>query len=92
MFNPSDPYPETALQHVSAQEAVHVLYQFGAKGGYESGSFVSHLLSTIGVADQSNRAKLSLGFPGYVTAMNFAQNDPKGIEKLQEIAPPPPIS
>ena len=86
MTHDYDPFPASAEEVISPQEARHVLFQFGATGGYEGGSFTSNLLNTIGVADTSNRARLSRGFPGYVAAVNLAQGDVKGIEKLQAIA------
>ena len=86
MSHEYDPFPSSPEEVISPQQARHVLFQFGATGGYEGGSFTSHLLSTIAVADTSNRALLSRGFPGYVAAVNLAQGDMKGIEKLQLIA------
>jgi len=87
-----DPFPASPEEVISPVQARHVLHQFGATGGYQAGSFTTHLLAAIAVADTSNNARLSRGFPGYVAAVGLAQGDVKGIEKLQKIAvsPEPP--
>lgn len=74
----SDPTPK---------QAAHVLFAFGS-GGYRAGSFTSTLIEAIRRADPQNRAKLALGFPGYVTAVTWAIDDPLGIDRLRRVAGP----
>jgi len=66
--------------------ARHVLYQYDCHGGYRPGSFTAHLITTIGAADPANRYRLSLGFPGYVAAVNEIETPGGGVETLQAIA------
>lgn len=54
---------------VTKQEARHVLAFYGLEGGEAAGGFTQSLMLAISRADQSNLAKLRLGFPGYVAAM-----------------------
>ena len=75
----------TAGAFIDTQTAQHVLWHFG-QGGYEPGSFTKHLLLAIGTADPANQTRLSLGFPGYVAAMQLAQTSDTGIATLQTIA------
>lgn len=70
---------------ITPHQARQVLYIFG-KGGYPPGGFVQQLIETIQQADEQNRAKLALGFPGYVAAINLAQHTHGGIATLREIA------
>jgi hypothetical protein len=65
--------------------AVHVLHHFDA-GGIRAGSFTVRLVDLIAHADPTNRAKLALGFGGYVAAVDLAQNRNNGIAELQAIA------
>lgn len=65
--------------------AAHVLAHFG-RGGYEAGSFTADLIMLIARADPDNRARLLCPFPGYVSAVNLAQNTTTGIDRLAEIA------
>lgn len=57
-------------------------------GGYRAGSFTTVLIEAIQRADVANRAKLALGFPGYVTAVTWAMDDLGGIDRLREVAGP----
>jgi len=65
--------------------AAHVLHHFGG-GGVRAGSFTVRLIELITHADPTNRARLALGFPGYVAAVDIAQNTLGGTEHLRFIA------
>lgn len=80
----SDPCPKHAP--ISGEIARHVLWHFGADGGYAPGSFTRSLIHTIACADPINAAKLAAAFPGYVVAVGIAQTDEGGIAILQRIA------
>ena len=69
---------------ISQEEAAHVLFHFRGEG-YQPGSFVEALLLAFSRADVGNRLALRRGFPSYYEAMNLAQNDPDGIDKLRAI-------
>lgn len=64
--------------------AQHVLWHFGDTGlGLQPGSFVTHLLRTIEVADRSNRARLRDGFENYVFAFEMVQQKVWGLDWLR---------
>ena len=65
--------------------AAHVLYHFD-EGGIRAGSFTVRLVDLICHADPANRARLALGFGGYVAAVDLAQNRVGGISVLRSIA------
>jgi hypothetical protein len=65
--------------------AAHILHHFDA-GGIRAGSFTVRLVDLITHADPTNRARLALGFPGYVAAVDLAQNDLDGMTELRRIA------
>jgi len=65
--------------------AAHVLHHFDG-GGIRAGSFTVRLVELITHADPSNRARLALGFPGYVAAVNLAQHSLGGMTELRRIA------
>jgi hypothetical protein len=69
---------------ISTEVANQVLFYFG-EGGYPPGSFVQQLLRTITNGDRQNRARLALGFPDYVAAMDLAQYDPDGLDRLKSL-------
>lgn len=71
---------------IPAETAAHVLFHYGRDGGYQAGSFTEQLITTIDVADPTNRDKLALGFPDYVAAVVAIQYDPAGVSRLQQIA------
>lgn len=71
---------------VSSEEARAVLWFFSEDGGLEPGSFGVALIKAIARADRFNRAKLGMGFPGYVEAYRRAIEDIDGITTLQTIA------
>ena len=66
-------------------EAAHVLAHYG-EGGIAAGGFTMALIAVIVRADPGNRARLALGFPGYVAAVQVADGDLSGIARLREIA------
>lgn len=72
--------------HVTPEIAAHVLWHFGARPGFEPGSFTSQLLAAIAAADPANRERLAYGFPGYVNAYNAAQEWDTGLAMLSELA------
>ena len=75
---------------ISAEVAHHVLWHYGsddrAKVGYQPGAFTTKLMSAIAAADTVNRARLYLGFPGYVAAHSLIEHSPDGVEILSRIA------
>lgn len=76
---------DTTTTQISSETANHVLAHFG-RGGYEAGTFTQHLLSAISAADPANQARLALGFPELVAAVQLAQYEFDGIDRLQQIA------
>lgn len=69
---------------ITPEIAAHVLFYFRGEG-YEPGSFVSSLMSTIAKADQGNQLRLWLAFPLYVEAMRLAMYADGGLDKLRRI-------
>jgi len=67
------------------QAARHVLFHFGDPMGVQPGGFVTALLEAWAKADSENRARLREAFPRLGWAMDLAQNDPAGIDLLQEV-------
>jgi hypothetical protein len=65
--------------------AAHVLFHFGHDGGYQAGSFTTHLIVAIDSADPSNKARLAAGFPEYVAAVTAIQYDRDAVGYLQRI-------
>lgn len=70
---------------IDAETANHVLFHFGA-GGYQAGSFTTHLLCAFATADEVNFHRLAAAFPEYGAAVAAIQYDPKGVTTLQAIA------
>lgn len=70
---------------IDAETANHVLFHFGA-GGYQAGSFTTHLLSAFATADEVNFHRLAAAFPEYGAAVGAMQYDPHGVTNLQAIA------
>jgi hypothetical protein len=68
-----------------ADVAAHVLFHYGRDGGYQAGGFTELIISAIDRADPSNKAKLELGFPEYVAAVNAIRYSHTGVEYLQSI-------
>jgi hypothetical protein len=75
----------TTSHSIPADVAAHVLAHYGQEGGYQAGGFTQLIISAIDRADPTNKAKLELGFPEYVAAVNVAQYSRNGIEYLQSI-------
>lgn len=83
--------PDDVAHHltagVSPDEAVAVLYHYDSPRGLpEPGSFVQALVTAIARADQRNRIRLSLGFTGYVAAVQLIEGHPDGLARLRAIA------
>ncbi|WP_328336824.1 hypothetical protein [Streptomyces violaceus] len=70
---------------IPAETAAHVLFHYGHDGGYQAGTFTTNLITAIDSADPSNKARLELGFPDYVAAVNAMQYSHNGVEYLQSI-------
>lgn len=71
--------------------AGQVLWHFGSPQGRRPGSFAQALLLAITAADPTNQARLALGFPGYVAAVQMAQRagsleQPDGMGRLYRMA------
>jgi len=75
----------TTSASIPADVAAHVLFHYGRDGGYQAGGFTELIISAIDRADPANKAKLGLGFPEYVAAVNAIQYSPNGIDYLQTI-------
>jgi hypothetical protein len=71
---------------IPADVAAHVLFHYGHDGGYQAGSFTTHLITTIDAADPGNTDRVAVGFPEYVAAVTAIQYDPQGVERLKDIA------
>ncbi|MGE5501263.1 MAG: hypothetical protein ACM3W4_04990 [Ignavibacteriales bacterium] len=67
----------------SAETTRHVLWHYGADGGYQPGSFTQKLMIAIDAADVVNKARLRACYPELVDAMNLAANREDGIRQLQ---------
>lgn len=67
--------------------AQYVLYVAdGGRSVPQPGGFAEALVNTILRADMMNRARLRLGFPALVDAVNLYQNTEHGHEELRKIA------
>lgn len=67
------------------KEAAHVLHFFDHRKGWQAGGFDAALLSAFSKADAWNFSLLSIGFPGYGSAMRMAQTELDGLDKLERI-------
>lgn len=76
---------EPGPEQITPEIAAHVLWYIGASGGYGPGHFVRNLLAALETADLINRTRLLAAYPGYVAAINLAEQ-PGGIAQLQAIA------
>jgi hypothetical protein len=74
----------TTSPTVSSETARHVLWHYGADGGYQPGSFTQKLMATIDAADVVNKARLRAVYPELVDAMNLAANREDGIRSIQQ--------
>ncbi|WP_405558893.1 hypothetical protein OHV08_33785 [Streptomyces canus] len=68
----------------AAETARHVLWHYGADGGYQPGSFTQKLMQAIDAADVVHKARLRGAYPELVDAMNLAANREDGIRQLQQ--------
>jgi hypothetical protein len=68
----------------AAETARHVLWHYGADGGYQPGSFTQKLMAAIDAADVVHRARLRVVYPELVDAMNLAARHEDGIRRLQQ--------
>ncbi|MGK5730227.1 hypothetical protein [Streptomyces sp. URMC 124] len=72
--------------NIPAETARHVLWHFGADGGWQPGTFTQHLLHAIATADHGNFEWLRTVYPAEVAAVGIATSDKNGIATLQKIA------
>ena len=71
---------------IAAETARHVLWHYGANGGYQPGSFTQRLMEAIAAADVVHTARLRVMYPELVDAMVLAGTSRDGIARLQEAA------
>lgn len=71
--------------HIPTEIANHVLFHFG-QGGYQPGSFTTHLLCAFAASDEENFFRLAAAYPEYGAAVAAIQYDPDGVQQLQQIA------
>ncbi|MFJ8583679.1 hypothetical protein ACIRD2_03325 [Streptomyces sp. NPDC093595] len=76
---------DTSSPVITAETANHVLFHFGC-GGYQAGSFTTHLLSAFATADEQHFHRLAAAFPEYAAAVAAIQYDPHGVINLRAIA------
>ncbi|MFJ3812229.1 hypothetical protein ACIPWE_38440 [Streptomyces sp. NPDC090073] len=76
----------TSSPTIPAETARHVLWLYGAEGGYQPGTFTQRLMAAIEAADVINTARLRAAFPELVDAIVLAGNSRDGITRLQEAA------
>jgi hypothetical protein len=74
-INPSD-----------ARDVLDVLGDHNHDGACKGGDFKRNLITAIICAGPEDRARLALGFPGLVAAVQSQTSNPAGIEYLQGIA------
>lgn len=68
----------------ASETARHVLWHYGAEGGYQPGSFTQKLMAAIDSADVVHKARLRAAYPELVDAMNLAANREDGVRTLQQ--------
>ncbi|MEU6552048.1 hypothetical protein ABZ915_17455 [Streptomyces sp. NPDC046915] len=71
---------------ISAETARHVLWHYGAEGGYQPGSFTQRLMEAVAAADVVHTARLRVVYPELVDAMVLACTYRDGITRLKEAA------
>lgn len=66
----------------------HVLYVLDDDHvvGQEPGGFVTRIIEAATHADRDNMAKLALGFPAIITAVDMYKNKPGGVDVLRRLA------
>jgi hypothetical protein len=67
-------------------EVIEVLGYHNHDGDCECGDFKRNLITAIICAGPKDRARLALGFPSLVAAIESQNSNPSGIEYLQGIA------
>ena len=72
-----------AIDPVAARD---VLGWAGLEGGWSTGGFTSSLIKAICAADDDHQARLALGFPELVHAVQVYQRQYGGVERLQAAA------
>lgn len=75
-----------STEHISADDALHVLWHYGHPDGQQPGSFTEHIVIAAHKADPGNRERLRAGFPGIVEAVEVGIQHPRGIDELRKIA------
>ncbi len=71
-----------SVEQIPVAVARDVLGYFGNEHGWQAGGFTQALMHAYGKADQSNRARIALGFPALAEAMRLAMDTPGGIAAL----------
>ncbi|MFM9589821.1 hypothetical protein ACKI1J_15140 [Streptomyces scabiei] len=71
---------------IPAETARHVLWHYGAEGGYQPGNFTQKLMATIAAADVIHTTRLLTVYPDLVYAMTLAGTREDGIKRLQAVA------
>lgn len=71
---------------ISDETARHVLFHYGAEGGFRPGRFTVLLMEAVDAADVVHKARLRAAYPELVDAMNLAANSDDGISRLKKIA------
>jgi hypothetical protein len=74
-INPSD-----------ARDVLSVLGYHNQHGDFECGDFKRHLITAITCAGPEDRARLAMGFPSLVAAIESQTSNPASIEYLEGIA------
>ena len=69
---------------IPSETARHVLWHYGADGGWQPGSFTQKLMQAIDAADVVHKARLRACYPELVDAMSQAANQEDGIRLLQQ--------
>ena len=68
---------------IASETIRHVLWHYGAEGGYQPGSFTQRLMEAIAAADVVHTARLRTAYPELVDAMVLASNSRGGIAQMQ---------
>lgn len=71
---------------VAREDAQHVLWHFGHPEGLQPGTFTQNLIAAAVHADPGNLARLELGFPSLVGAVQAATQIVGGINFLVRVA------
>jgi hypothetical protein len=72
--------------HINPSDARDVLGYHNHHGDCERGDFKRNLITAIICADSEDRARLALGFPSLVAAIESQTSNPASIEYLEGIA------